>query len=268
MNDKLRMNMIAFYSETGILCILVVILAIVLMGETGGNRRKDVKTEQLSGEVRSSEESQETKKESGREERKEKAQKIYKKNKALLVLVNKENQVPKDYDAKLIEICNGRLRASQLLYDDLKKMLNDADREGYSFLISSAYRSAEKQQSLVDEDVEAFMQTGLNYNEALKETLKETMPAGYSEHQTGLALDILSSDNMEMNSSQEKSLGNQWLRSHCAEYGFILRYPKDKTEVTKISYEPWHFRYVGREAAKFMVKNDITLEEFMEMAEN
>lgn len=88
------------------------------------------------------------------------------------------------------------------------------------------------------------------------------MPAGYSEHQTGLALDILSSSNLNMDASQENTKENQWMKEHCYEYGFILRYPKDKENITQISYEPWHFRYVGKEAAKYMKENQLTLEEF------
>lgn len=186
---------------------------------------------------------------------------IYKNNKSLLTLVNKENVCPEQL-FPLRTICSGRLKAADILYSDLCQMLKDASNAGYQFWIASAYRSAEKQQALVNEDVASAMRQGLSYEDALAKTYEETMPAGYSEHQTGLALDILASENMKMDISQENTPGNQWLQEHCHEYGFILRYPKEKEEITKISYEPWHFRYVGKKAAKYMRKKQLTLEEF------
>lgn len=193
------------------------------------------------------------------------ARRIYNDNKELLVLVNKENALSQDYDSSLRSICNGRLKASSYLYDALTDMLHDAGEAGYSFWIPSAYRSRQWQQSLVNQDVRKFMEQGMSEEEALEKTLEETMPAGHSEHETGLALDILCSDNMNMDISQEQSAGNIWLREHCHEYGFILRYPKEDEEITGISYEPWHFRYVGKEAAGFIVEHGLTLEEFCKM---
>lgn len=189
------------------------------------------------------------------------AKRIWKSNKKLLVLVNKENICPEEELARR-KICNGRIEAADVLYSDLCKMLSDAGEKGYNYWIASGYRSKKRQQQLVDEDVRTAMSQGLNYNDALEKTYEETMPAGYSEHQTGLALDILSSSNLNMDVSQENTEENRWITEHCYEYGFILRYPKDKENVTKISYEPWHFRYVGKEAAKYMKENKLTLEEF------
>lgn len=189
---------------------------------------------------------------------------IYKKNKELLVLVNKEKELPEHYNASLRTICSGRLQASKKLYDPLVDMLEDASEEGYHYWIASAWRSREKQQKLVDEDVRAAMQKGMSQKQALKEAYKETMPAGHSEHETGLALDILCAGNMTMDQTQEREPGNTWLRKNSWKYGFILRYPKDKKPVTGINYEPWHFRYVGKKAAAYMHKHDLTLEEFWE----
>ena len=108
------------------------------------------------------------------------------------------------------------------------------------------------------------MQKGMSKEQALREVYKETMPAGHSEHETGLALDILCAGNMRMDQTQEQEPGNIWLRKNSWKYGFILRYPRDKKPVTGINYEPWHFRYVGKEAAAYMQKHDLTLEEFWE----
>ena len=189
---------------------------------------------------------------------------IYVKNKKLLVLVNKEKELPEHYNASLRTICSGRLQASDKLYDALVDMLEDASDEGYHSRIASSWRSREKQQKLVDEDVRAAMQKGMSKEQALREVYKETMPAGHSEHETGLALDILCAGNMRMDQTQEQEPGNIWLRKNSWKYGFILRYPRDKKPVTGINYEPWHFRYVGKEAAAYMQKHDLTLEEFWE----
>lgn len=192
---------------------------------------------------------------------------IYNKNSNLLVLVNKDKMLEDSYNAGLIPICHGRLQASEQLYQDLVQMLEDAEKAGYKYWIASAYRSRLKQQQLIDEDVSALIKRGMTYEQALQTTYEETMPAGYSEHETGLALDILCQNNTKMDISQETEDANIWLREHCHEYGFILRYPKNKENVTKINYEPWHFRYVGKETAKFMKEQDIVLEEFYAMLE-
>ncbi|MCI8372102.1 MAG: M15 family metallopeptidase [Lachnospiraceae bacterium] len=187
---------------------------------------------------------------------------IYQANPELLVLVNKNCELSKDYNANLRNICNKRLKASDRLYKDLARMLEDGSDQGHNFWIASAYRSRQRQQALVNEDVRKFKKQGMSEEEALAKTLEETMPAGHSEHETGLALDILDSMNMKMDQTQENYKGNQWLREHCHEYGFVLRYPKEKEEITMISYEPWHLRYVGMEAAAFMKAHNLTLEEF------
>ncbi len=187
---------------------------------------------------------------------------IYNKNQKCLILANRDNPLPKDYSLSLRYICNGRLQASEYLYDSLVKMLADAEKKGYSYWIASAYRSYEKQQSLVDEDVNICMGRGMAYEAALEEVYKETMPAGCSEHQTGLALDILCSGNTNMDVSQMEEPSNKWLRNNCYKYGFILRYPEDKVNITGVNFEPWHFRYVGKKAARYIMKNNLTLEEF------
>lgn len=195
------------------------------------------------------------------------ARKIYKRNRENLVLVNAGHALKKSYHVSLRSICKGRLQAAEQLYDPLVALLRDAKKEGYDFWIASAWRSREKQQKLVEEDVRLEMQKGASQEEALRLTYLETMPPGHSEHETGLALDILCAGNMRMDSSQEKEPGNRWLRKNCHRYGFILRYPKDKKKITGINYEPWHLRYVGVEASKYMKERNMTLEEFWEVVQ-
>lgn len=184
------------------------------------------------------------------------------KNAGLLIVANKDHALPEDYDPGLRYICNGRLQASAVMYDDLVAMLRAAKDAGYDYWIASGYRDRQYQQELIDEDVREFMLQGMSYESALEKTMEETLPAGHSEHETGLSLDILCSGNTDMDISQSYEPGNRWLVEHCARYGFILRYPKGKEDITGISYEPWHFRYVGSAAEEIMEKG-ITLEEYM-----
>lgn len=197
---------------------------------------------------------------------KEECLEIYEANKELLVLVNREYALEEGaYEDSLRSICNGRLQASDYLYDDLVDLLAAAEEEGHQYWIASAYRSRERQQELVDEDVARYMAQGMSRQQALEKTYEQTMPAGKSEHETGLALDILCSENLNMDVTQAEESGNKWLAEHAHEYGFILRYPADKEELTGILYEPWHFRYVGKEVAAFLWENELTLEEFWEI---
>lgn len=231
---------------------------------SSGNRAYGEAEEQQEYDTQPEEEkSSKPKTQSGKGDKK--AQNIYKKNKNLLILVNAKYGLPESYDASLRTICGGRLRASAELYPFLVDMMEAAGEEGHHYWVASAWRSREKQQKLVDEDVQAAMRKGSSYQEALEETYKETMPAGHSEHETGLALDILCQGNRMMDRSQKREPGNIWLRKNSWRYGFILRYPEKKKSVTGINYEPWHFRYVGKEAAAYMHKHDLTLEEFWEM---
>lgn len=199
---------------------------------------------------------------SGKEDRER--EKLKKEYEELLVLANKDHAISKEYHPQLRNICKGRLQAAEVLYDDLVEMLEDAGEEGYQYYIASAYRSKDYQQKLINNDVGKLQKQGQSYHEALEQTYRQVMPAGYSEHETGLALDILASDNSRLDITQESSPANRWLQEHCFEYGFILRYPKDKEEITGIDYEPWHFRYVGRQAAKYLWESGLTLEEFWE----
>lgn len=187
---------------------------------------------------------------------------IYESDKEVLVLVNADHKLGKNYDVSLRSICGGRLKASERMYRPLVDLLAAASDEGYQYWIASAWRSREKQQKLVDDDVCRLAAQGMSREKALAETYKETMPAGHSEHETGLALDILCSGNMQMNQSQKEEPGNRWLRKNSWRYGFVLRYPEEKEKITGIRYEPWHFRYVGKKAAAYMHENKLTLEEF------
>lgn len=181
-----------------------------------------------------------------------------------LILVNKEHKLSDDYEVELKTLPDGTNRACVDVYDALVAMLKAGRKEGLSFEICSSYRSVERQEELLDEDIDELRRKGYTYLEAYEEATKDTMPPGYSEHATGLAFDIVALDYQMLDSRQKNTDENKWLREHCAEYGFILRYPDDKEEITGITYESWHFRYVGPEAAEYIMENDITLEEYLE----
>lgn len=180
------------------------------------------------------------------------------------ILVNKDNPLPEDYEVKLIRLPEGGHRAAEEAYEPLCDMLEDAKAEGFRLKVCSSYRNANYQKRLFDDDIARYMRQGYSYEEAYEKTAELTMPPGYSEHSTGLAFDIVSAGYQGLTLRQEKTKENQWLREHCSEYGFILRYPKGKEEITQINYESWHFRYVGVEAAAYIMEKGITLEEYLE----
>lgn len=181
-----------------------------------------------------------------------------------ILLVNRDNPLPKDYSVTLMTLPDGVNRAAEEAYEPLCDMLEAGRREGLAFEICSSYRDVKRQEELFAEDVAAYMRNGLSYKQAYDKTAEQTMPPGYSEHSSGLAFDIVSLGYQMLDEGQEDTAENQWLQEHCAEYGFILRYPKDKEDITQITYESWHFRYVGIEVATFIMEEGITLEEYLE----
>lgn len=182
---------------------------------------------------------------------------------ANLILVNKENPLPADYEVELKVLPDKVNKASVEVYDALVEMLNEGRKEGLQFEICSSYRDKKTQEMLYIEDVIKLMKKGYSYENAYNEVGRETMPPGCSEHATGLAFDIVALDYQLLDGDQEFTDESIWLRQHCADYGFILRYPKGKESVTGIDFESWHFRYVGKEAATYIMSRGITLEEYL-----
>lgn len=182
-----------------------------------------------------------------------------------MILVNGSNPLPEGYTADLTELTGGEAVDSRI-YDDLQAMMSAAEKEGLSPVICSSYRSLEKQTALFEEQVAGNMADGTSREEAEKAAAVWVAPPGTSEHQLGLALDIVSQSYQGLDEAQEETAEQKWLMKHCAEYGFILRYPTDKSDITGIGYEPWHYRYVGKKAAKEIMKQGICLEEYLEAA--
>lgn len=180
-----------------------------------------------------------------------------------LVLVNSDNLLPKNYEPTLTQLENGHA-IDERAFNDLQEMFNSCRNEGLNPLICSSYRSQEKQESLYAEKVRSLQYSGYSYEDALKEAGTVVAVPGTSEHQLGLALDIVDESNQVLDTAQEKTAVQQWLMKHSWEYGFTLRYPSDKCDITGIIYEPWHYRYVGKDAARVMYENGLCLEEYLE----
>ena len=183
--------------------------------------------------------------------------------KNIVILVNYANMLPDNWEVDLVELRNGE-QIDRIAYDSLQKMLDDARAEGYDPLICSSYRSNEKQTRLFNNKVQQYIDEGYSESEAKTEAGKWVAVPGTSEHQTGLTVDIVSVDNQNLDESQLDNPCQLWLMEHCYDYGFILRYPPDKSDITKINFEPWHYRYVGMEAAQEMKEKGICLEEYAE----
>lgn len=174
-----------------------------------------------------------------------------------LILVNKWNSIPDDYEVELMELTNGQL-VDKRIYPELQDMFDAARNENIYPIAGSGYRTEKKQKSLMKEKVAEYKAKGLSQEEARAKAEAWVAVPGTSEHQIGLSIDI--------NADRTQSTGNdvyEWLRKNSYKFGFILRYPADKTDITGVINEPWHYRYVGKEVAAQIYKKGICLEEYL-----
>lgn len=178
------------------------------------------------------------------------------------VLVNFEHPIPEHYNVELKKLDNGQSVAAEC-YDALTEMLAACETAGYRPVVCSGYRSIVYQSQLFENKISRLMQAG--YSREIAEPLAATEVAhpGTSEHHTGLAVDIVDASNYNLDETQENTPAQQWLLQNCWDYGFILRYPKNKSDITGIIYEPWHYRYVGREISQAMRDSGLCLEEYL-----
>ena len=180
----------------------------------------------------------------------------------LLTLVNFENTIPKDWKVDLVQLNNGK-SVDRRIYDDLIAMLQAAKSEGLNPLICSSYRTNEKQEQLYQNKVSEYLSQGYSKVEASDKAAFWVARPGTSEHQLGLAVDIVSTKNQRLDRSQENTVEQQWLIQNSWKYGFVLRYPTNKNSITGVGYEPWHYRYVGKEHAKKINELGVCLEEYV-----
>lgn len=173
-----------------------------------------------------------------------------------IILVNRINKIPDDYKANLVEY-KGYLVDNSIV-SELDKMFKDAKKDGVNLKINTAYRDKEEQQDIYDRRIKAYKNEGMTDKAAIEKTNSEVQKPGYSEHETGLAIDFSNPSNPEDNEPMW-----EWLNANSYKYGFILRYPKDKIDITKVSNEEWHYRYVGKDIAKEMKNTGECLEEYI-----
>lgn len=178
-----------------------------------------------------------------------------------LMLVNKDYRVPDNYEVKLTELSNGK-KVDTRIYPQLQKMFDDARAAGLELFVREGYRTARDQQEIMDERIQEYRNEGYSRREAKELAEKYVAIPNTSEHQLGLSVDI----NADTSKCSSEAVYT-WLAENAYKYGFIKRYPTEKIDITGINNEPWHYRYVGEQAAKEMQVNGLCLEEYIEQIE-
>lgn len=174
-----------------------------------------------------------------------------------LTLVNADNPVPRGWNSEFTQLSNGE-KVDARIYPDLQQMFDDMRAQGIYPFVRAGYRSQEEQERVLDNKIAAYQSEGYSKSKARSLALETVAEPGTSEHELGLAVDI--------NAEEGRSTGDEvydWLTENAYKYGFILRYPSDKAEITGIDYEPWHYRYVGKDAAKEIYESGQCLEEYL-----
>ena len=173
-----------------------------------------------------------------------------------LVLVNATHPLPENFTVKLKELRNGQ-HVDERIYPELQQMFDDARAVEIYPYINESFRAAERQQEIMNNYIASYEAQGLSHAAAVEKAHTIVAEPGTSEHQLGLAVDIVAEYGADSTTTWQWLLENSW------RYGFILRYPADKVDITGIDYEPWHFRYVGKEAAKEITERGLCLEEYV-----
>lgn len=182
-----------------------------------------------------------------------------------LVLINPTHSIEKELDIEFDEVQGYKF--DKRIAGKIRELIAAAKEDGISLAIVSGYRTMERSRMLYANKVAEYRNMGYDEASAKVEAAKWVAPPGTSEHHSGLAMDIVSADYYtkysDLVEAFEKDKEAVWLKDNCARFGFILRFPKDKTEITGINFEPWHFRYVGEEHAKKIMEQGLCLEEYL-----
>lgn len=178
-----------------------------------------------------------------------------------ITLINKQHPIPEDYSFTLGTL-KGSMQCDERILDDLLSMMKAASDDDISLMVCSPYRNLDLQEDLFERKLNYYTDKGYSYIDSYKLSSQAVTIPGSSEHQVGLAIDFITENYRVLEEGFEDTDAGIWLKNNCADYGFILRYPKDKEYITSIEYEPWHFRYVGKDAAKIIMSEGICLEEF------
>ena len=179
-----------------------------------------------------------------------------------ITLVNPWHTMPAGYPVEPVAI-DDYYTVDRSCYDALMAMMAACEEAGHIPMVCSGYRTQAEQEWLYQRKVNTYLEEGLEEEKARILAGKSVAVPGTSEHQLGLAVDIVSTDYYVLDESQATTKTQQWLMEHCWEYGFILRYPVDKSDITGIIYEPWHYRYVGVEVAMDLRDSGLCLEEYL-----
>ena len=178
-----------------------------------------------------------------------------------LTLVNSSYRIPDNYEPDLVYVCGSGERLDRKVAEHYEAMYNAAQKDGIKLAPCSGYRSYELQERNYNNKVSFYESQGYSNKDAKVKAATIIMPPGSSEHNLGYAMDIVCVDEWFEDTAEFK-----WLTENAADYGFIMRYPKDKQDITKVIYEPWHWRYVGVELAKELKDSGLVLEEYMGVA--
>ena len=177
-----------------------------------------------------------------------------------LILVNGSHPVPELGDLQGVAL-KGDQMVDRRMYPYLQKMFDDYRAQGGAIRVNTSYRTLADQEAMVQSKFNKYKNMGHDDEEAMRLAYTVAAKPGYSEHHTGLAVDVVSGD-WETCTNEEVWA---WLAENCQNYGFILRFPEGKEHITGITYEPWHFRYVGTRAAKVIMAEGLTLEEYLQI---
>lgn len=186
------------------------------------------------------------------------------KNDKYMILVNKsthklnKNDIPDNLVVPKIKFNKWatNTKMEKVAASAVEKMFEAAKKDRIDLLGISAYRAYNVQVEVFEQEIEV--------KGSKKRAEEAVAPPGSSEHQTGYTLDLTCVNRVNLDKNFEKTDDFKWLQENCYKYGFILRYPKDKEDITKYQYEPWHYRYVGVDNATYIMKNHLTLEEYIE----
>ena len=185
-----------------------------------------------------------------------------------LVLVNPWEAVPENFEPSLVEVDNEQ-RIDERIEEAWNNWKEAGLTAGHRLFLASGHRTIERQKNNFNNQFQAYLDEGLSEEEATERTKEYLTEPGHSEHHTGLALDIVDDEWIAAGNGLEPEYDTQasqeWLVDTMADFGFILRYPEGKEDITGIQYESWHFRYVGEENAEFIVENHLVLEEYIEL---
>ncbi len=179
-----------------------------------------------------------------------------------LRLVNASHPLSSDFSIETHKLENG-LYFDSRAYDKLNQMLTDGNKQGLSLMVCSAYRTIDKQTKLFNQEIAKQEGTGLPHQKAYDTAQTVVAIPGTSEHNLGLAADICAADHQELDDAYADTAEAKWLKENAADYGFVLRYPNDKQKITGVIFEPWHYRYVGKENARKMNELHMCLEEYV-----